>query len=365
VSVGGFYSDSPTVLPVPVKRSAVKVFTVHTIVCRSLTPARAVCIDDLRSCHELQFILMPAQRRRTGAYESPVKAEEGPTTASRSADAMKITIRNLHALNPALQSTAWFEQVDSVLELSSPSEAANFLVTEDKMTTALEILRAYSQHRYSPSVVVTGSAKEAWLKSVASTPADFANTGQLERRVVAFEQALGSMLLVVLEDEHTRSESLIVSGFIHELIRSAKELLMSCAIAPSGLVEMDRTQPALILRYVSAVIGHLSESELEDHLMPMILEYQLVPTVVEFLAVHGHLMSPTDLHAALDVLAKMLGTESALDQPRAYLPPACQQMMASSLEAFLSDLPAETKRKLYLPLVDAMQGYGAFRYTSL
>jgi hypothetical protein len=182
---------------------------------------------------------------------------------------------------------------------------------------------------------------------------------------VAFEQALGSMLLVVLEDEHTRSEFLIVSGFIHELIRSAKELLMSCAIAPSGLVEMDRTQPALILRYVSAVIGHLSESELEDHLMPMILEYQLVPTVVEFLAVHGHLMSPTDLHAALDVLAKMLGTESALDQPRAYLPPACQQMMASSLEAFLSDLPAETKRKLYLPLVDAMQGYGAFRYTSL
>ena len=308
---------------------------------------------------------MPAQRRRTGAYESPVKAEEGPTTASRSADAMKITIRNLHALNPALQSTAWFEQVDSVLELSSPSEAANFLVTEDKMTTALEILRAYSQHRYSPSVVVTGSAKEAWLKSVASTPADFSNTGQLEQRIVAFEQALGSMLLVVLEDEHTRSEFLIVSGFIHELIRSAKELLMSCAIAPSGLVEMDRTQPALILRYVSAVIDHLSESELEDHLMPMILEYQLVPTVVEFLAVHGHLMSPTDLHAALDVLAKMLGTESALDQPRAYLPPACQQMMASSLEAFLSDLPAETKRKLYLPLVDAMQGYGAFRYTSL
>ena len=34
----------------------------------------------------------------------------------------------------------------------------------------------------------------------------------------------------------------------------------------------------------------------------------------------------------------------------------------SALEASLTELTTETRRKLYLPLLDAMQGYGAFRH---
>ena len=105
--------------------------------------------------------------------------------ANRDIEATRITIRGLQAISPASQHTEWFAQAESVLGINCLPDAAHFLITEDRLTVALDILHALSRHRYSPSVVAAASAKEAWLKSVASTPAEFSNTAELEKRIVA------------------------------------------------------------------------------------------------------------------------------------------------------------------------------------
>jgi len=235
-----------------------------------------------------------------------------------------------------------------------------FMLEEGKLNLCLRLMHDYCRQRYSPHTMEGGQYK-AWLKSTATDLARVAPESKLdveavEGRIFTFEQGMGVLLRCAFE--HVEA---VQTTDIPELIEHACEVLSACSGAAGGTLTFERTQPALLLRYLSSIMLRVQEEKIsEDKVMPLMLEMRIIPLVVAHLCTHRASFKPEDLSAGLNFLARSFETEAVCDQPRDFLPSESKQEL-KCFEDVLKQMSAEERRNLR-PLLDAIQGQAPFRY---
>jgi len=275
----------------------------------------------------------------------------------------------------------WLSMVDSLVHISNiammehrlPRNEADstlwegdeltvrFMLEEGKLNLCLRLMHDYCRQRYSNSTMAGGEQYKSWLKTTATQLAKAAPESKLdveavEGRIFTFEQGMGVLLRCAFE--HVEA---VQTTDIPELIEHACEVLSACSGAAGGTLTFERTQPALLLRYLSSIMLRVQEEKIsEDKVMPLMLEMRIIPLVVAHLCTHRASFKPEDLSAGLNFLARSFETEAVCDQPRDFLPSESKQEL-KCFEDVLKQMSAEERRNLR-PLLDAIQGQAPFRY---
>ena len=142
-----------------------------------------------------------------------------------------------------------------------------------------------------------------------------------------------------------------------ELFQHAAEVLAAAARRPPEAVSLDRTQPAMVLRYTSAVLARIEHLG-EDRVMPHVREHGLMNLVVGHLHTHAQALKPDDLLAGAMFLARTIDTEAFEDGRGQFLDAEATGLLRDR-GLFLGELTAEhEQRRLLRPLLDVVTRAG-------
>lgn len=206
-----------------------------------------------------------------------------------------------------------------------------------------------------------GSHRE-WMQRTAqdlmlAAPDSKLDAEAMQGRILTFEQGMGVLLRCAFE--HVEA---VQTTDLPELLEHASEVLRSCSQAAPESITFERSQPALLLRYLASIMLRVSDDKVsEDKVMPLMRELGLVSLVAAHVSSHREAFKPEDLSAGLHFLSRCCETEALCDQPQAFLPSDIKAELKQNFDTMLRDLPTEERRSLR-PLLDAMQGQGPFRY---
>lgn len=252
-------------------------------------------------------------------------------------------------------------EVDSNTTLWEGDElTVRFMLEEGKLNLCLRLMHDYCRQRYHPARMADGQVKE-WLKSTAAdvtraAPEAKLTVEQAEGRILTFEQGMGVLLRCAFE--HVEA---VQTTDLPELLEHAAEVIGSCRNASSGTVTFERTQPALLLRYLSSIMTRVQEDKIpEEKVMPQMHQLGLVPLVVEHVITYHPSFKPEDFMAGLNFMARAFETEAVCDEPQAFLPRELRAQL-KCFEQIIKEMAPEERRKLR-PLLDAIQGQMPFRY---
>ena len=235
-----------------------------------------------------------------------------------------------------------------------------FMLEEGKLNLCLRLMHDFCRQRYSPALMAEGQAKQ-WLKNTAAdlsrnAPEAKLSPEQAEGRILTFEQGMGVLLRCAFE--HVEA---VQTTDLPELIEHASEVFGACQNAPSGSFTFERTQPALLLRYLSSIMMRVQDDKLpEDKVMPLMQQCGLVQLVVAHVCAHHASFKPEDLSAGLNFMARVFETEAVCDEPQAFLPSQLRAEL-KCFEPSIKEMTPDERRNLR-PLLDAIQGQMPFRY---
>ena len=221
-----------------------------------------------------------------------------------------------------------------------------FMLEEGKLNLCLRLM-----HEYCRAMIGLKSANDgyrSWLVSTASS-CGVAGPEQLAQRLLTFEQSLGVLLRCALE--HIEA---VQTTDLPELMTHIAEVLAFAVSAPAESLCFERTQEAMVGRYLHSVMARVEALD-EDRLMPMVLEHDLVNLVVAHLGAHAVALEPEGQLAAASFLALALDTEAFETTPGQFLSPSSKEVLKTFTVLFLGELSAEVEQRRKLrPLLDAV-----------
>ena len=138
-----------------------------------------------------------------------------------------------------------------------------FMLEEGKLNLCLRMMHEYCRQRYDPGLMADGGYRQ-WLKNTAADLAHAAPESKLdaeavEGRILTFEQGMGVLLRCAFE--HVEA---VQTTDLPELIEHATEVLRACSQAAPGSVSLERTQPALLLRYLASIMLRVSDEKIPE-----------------------------------------------------------------------------------------------------
>ena len=225
-----------------------------------------------------------------------------------------------------------------------------FLLEEGKLNLCLRLMHEFC--RRMEGLLQAPERYAAFLAETAAA-AELPDTGTLEQRLLTFEQGMGVLLRCAFE--HVEA---VQTTDLPELFQHAAEVLAAASRRPPEAVSLDRTQPAMVLRYTSAVLARI-EHVGEDRVMPYVREHGLMGLVVGHLHTHAHALKPDDLLAGATFLARAIDTEAFEDGRGQFLDAEATGLLRDFRGLFLGELTAEhEQRRLLRPLLDVVTRAG-------
>jgi len=217
-----------------------------------------------------------------------------------------------------------------------------FLLEEGKLNLCLRLMANYYQ------TLQERGPMAGWLGSAAAN-LRLSGPGELEDKLLHFEQSLGQVLRCAYE--HVESVQTTDLGVFFD--HATLVLQMAASQPPTTF---DRTQPALVLRYLASVIERI-EQLTEDKIMVPVQIMGLVPLVAAHVDIYHDLLAASDdLTAGATFLACAIDTEAFETSPDAFLEGQAREHLRLFPAKFLRDMTsAPAMRKKLRPLLDLVQ----------
>lgn len=174
--------------------------------------------------------------------------------------------------------------------------------------------------------------------------------GQLSR----WEQSLGQLLRFALE--HIEA---VQTTDLAQLFQHAATVLHGAQRAHEQqlAIDFEKTQPSLVLRYLSSVLTRL-ETIGEEKMMPHVQDNELMLAVTRHLHTFHNRLSHDDLLCGATCLAMATNTDAYDTHPTAFLNADAQTLLRDFPQLFLTAMASDSAaRKQLRPLLDVIQRF--------
>jgi hypothetical protein len=226
-----------------------------------------------------------------------------------------------------------------------------FMLEEGKLNLCLRLIHDYCREINALNPPSSGEYQGFLVRTAAAN--DLPDAAALSQRLLTFEQGMGVLLRCCFE--HVEA---VQTTDLPELFQHAAEVLQLSSAQPSDTLNLERTQPAMVLRYMRSVFERI-ERVGEGRMMPQVQELRLVPLVIAQLHAHAAGLKPDDLFAGAHFLSLAIDTEAFEDSRAAFIDAQSTALLKEFKALFLGNITREPEqRKQLRPLLDVVTRAG-------